>query len=94
MGLPLIDAPSFDAVLSDFTGFIGDLPLVGHETEFLAHDYTIMEQGNEIAPVHKVWLSWGDSFELNIYDTHDEIGLIAVILAIDAVMDSNRSSYT
>ena len=54
----LIDAPSFDAVLSDLTGFIGDLPLVGHETEFLAHDYTIMEQGNEIAPVHKVWLSW------------------------------------
>ena len=63
------------------------------EGDFLAHDYTIMEQGNEIASVHKVWMSWGDSFELNIYDTHDEVGLIAVILAIDAVMDSNSSSY-
>ena len=63
------------------------------EGDFLAHDYKIMEQGNEIASVHKVWMSWGDSFELDIYDTHDEVGLIAVILAIDAVMDSNSSSY-
>ena len=63
------------------------------EGDFLAHDYTIIEQGNEIAAVHKVWMSWGDSFELDIYDTHDEIGLIAVILAIDAVMDTNRSLY-
>ena len=41
------------------------------EGDFLAHDYTIMEQGNEIASVHKVWMSWGDSFELNIYRRSD-----------------------
>ena len=64
------------------------------EGDFLAHDYTIMEQGNRIASVHKVWMSWGDSFELEIYDTQDEVGLIAVILVIDAVMDSNNNSYS
>ena len=62
------------------------------EGDVLSHDYSIMEQGSEIARVHKVWMSWGDSFELNIYDTQDEVGLIAVILAIDAVMDSNNNS--
>ena len=62
------------------------------EGDFLAHDYTITEGGREIARVHKVWMSWGDSFELDICDTDDEIGLIAVILAIDAVMDAGNSS--
>ena len=62
------------------------------EGDFLAHDYIISEHGNEIASVHKVWMSWGDSFELSIYNTEDEIGLIAVILTIDAVMDVNNNS--
>jgi uncharacterized protein YxjI len=62
------------------------------EGDFLAHDYRIIEENREIAGVHKVWMSWGDSFELDIYDTQDEVGLIAVILTIDAVMDSNNNS--
>ena len=62
------------------------------EGDFLAHDYNIMSDGDVIARVHKVWMSWGDSFELDICDTDDEIGLIAVILAIDAVMDAGNSS--
>ena len=61
------------------------------EGDLLAHDYSIMSNGNEIARIHKVWMSWGDSFELDIYDTEDEVGLIAVILAIDAIMDSGNS---
>lgn len=64
------------------------------EGDLLAHDYSIVEQGREIAGVHKIWMSWGDSFELNIYDTDDEVGLIAVILAIDAVMDTNNTVLT
>ncbi len=62
------------------------------EGDLLAHDYTITESGREIARVHKVWMSWGDSFELDIYDTSDEVGLIAVILAIDAVMDAGNAA--
>ncbi len=61
------------------------------EGDLLAHDYSIMSDGNEIAGIHKVWMSWGDCFELDIYDTEDEVGLIAVILAIDAVMDAGNS---
>ena len=63
------------------------------EGDFLAHDYCIIDGGREIARVHKVWMSWGDSFELDILDTSDEVGLIAVILAIDAVMDAGNNSY-
>ena len=62
------------------------------EGDFMAHDYSIMSNGDEIARIHKVWMSWGDSFELDVYDTDDEVGLIAVILAIDAVLDSGNSN--
>ena len=61
------------------------------EGDLLAHDYSIVSNGDEIARIHKVWMSWGDSYELDIYDTEDEVGLIAVILAIDAIMDSGNS---
>ena len=60
---------------------------------FSAHDYKVTtREGDVIASIHKVWMSWGDSFELSIYNTEDEIGLIAVILTIDAVMDVNNNS--
>lgn len=62
------------------------------EGDLMAHDYSIMSNSDEIARIHKVWMSWGDSFELDIYDTDDEVGLIAVILAIDAVLDSGNSN--
>ena len=85
-------------ILKEFTFFKPRYDVFGKnwivEGDFLAHDYIITEQGNEIAAVHKVWMSWGDSFELNIYDTQDEVELISLILAIDAVMDVNNNSYT
>ncbi len=83
-------------ILKEFTFLKPRYHIIGKgwvvEGDLLQHDYSIMSDGEEIAKVHKVWMSWGDSFELDITDSHDEVGLIAVILAIDAVMDSNNSS--
>ena len=61
--------------------------------DFFSHDYQIVDQSGEIiASIHKVWMSWGDSFELDLISSEDEVDLIAVILAIDIVMDSESSS--
>lgn len=62
------------------------------EGNFLAHDYSITENGNVIASIHKRWMSWGDSFELDISDGADEVAALAVILAIDAVMDASAAA--
>ena len=43
------------------------------------------ENDEEIASLHKVWLSWGDAFELNIKDGTNEIMALAVVIAIDCV---------
>ncbi len=62
------------------------------EGDFFSHDYSITENGNVIASIHKRWMSWGDSFELDISDNADEVMALAVILAIDAVMDAAASA--
>ena len=60
---------------------------------FWEHDYEIMDKrGNPIVSVHKVWLSWGDSYELNIARRDDEVRALATVLAIDCVLDAEKAS--
>ena len=53
-----------------------------------AHEYNItdIDSGNQIASMHKEWMTWGDSYMLDIVDEKHEISIMALILAIDAVM--------
>lgn len=62
------------------------------EGNFLSHDYMINENGTPIVSIHKKWMAWGDTFELDIPDEKNEVLALAVVLAIDAVMDSQESS--
>ena len=63
--------------------------------DFFAHDYMVTNRnGDLIARVHKVWMSWGDSFEIEFSDPSNEVDIITIVLAIDAVMDSNSSAAT
>ena len=62
------------------------------EGDFFAHDYVIESNGTEVVTIHKVWVSWGDTFELDIADGNDEVTALAVVLAIDAVLDSQNAS--
>ncbi len=56
------------------------------EGSFMAHDYEITRQGRSIVSISKEWMTWGDSYELDIADTQDEIVALAVVLTIDCVM--------
>ncbi|MBQ7541168.1 MAG: LURP-one-related family protein [Clostridia bacterium] len=60
--------------------------------DFFAHDYTVSEGMRTIIAIHKHWMSWGDSFELDIADGTDEVMALAVVLAIDAVMDAQQAA--
>ena len=50
------------------------------------HDYEIWHSGDLIVKVHKVWFTWGDSYELDIPDARNEVLALSVVLAIDAVL--------
>lgn len=54
------------------------------------HDYEILFNSNPIVRIHKVWMAWGDSFEIEIADSEDTTIALAVVLAIDAVMDARN----
>ena len=60
--------------------------------DVFGHDYTITEGGRPVVAIHKKWMSWGDSYELNIDDGTNEVLALAVVLAIDAVLDAQQAA--
>lgn len=62
------------------------------EGSFLAHDYEITQNGCSIVTIRKEWMTWGDSYELDIADPSDEIVALAVVITIDCVTESNSGA--
>lgn len=60
--------------------------------DLFSHDYVITSGDKEIVSIHKAWMSWGDTYELDISDDTDEITVLAVVLAIDTVLDNANNS--
>ena len=59
---------------------------------FTGHDYTVSEGERPIITIHKKWMSWGDSFEADIAPGTNEVLALAVVVAIDAVMDAQQAA--
>jgi uncharacterized protein YxjI len=51
-----------------------------------------LNQGHVVVTIKKEWLTWGDTYVLDINDARDEINALAVVLAIDAVMAQQSSA--
>lgn len=61
------------------------------EGNFFGLEYTIYHGSTTIATIHKQWMSWGDSYEIEIFDDSDELPVLAVVLGIDAAAARNSS---
>ena len=59
---------------------------------FLAHDYQITKRGRKIVTISKEWMTWGDSYELDIADPADELVALAVVIAIDCVTEASSAA--
>jgi len=57
---------------------------------FWEHEYEITQGGRPIVSISKEWMTWGDSYVLNISNPADEIIALAVVLAIDCVAASRN----
>ena len=62
------------------------------EGSFMDHDYEIMQDGRSIVTIRKEWMTWGDSYELDIADPKDEIVALAVVLTIDCVLEASSNA--
>lgn len=56
---------------------------------FMSHEYRITQAGRQIVSIRKEWMTWGDSYELDIIDPANEIVALAVVLTVDCVTESN-----
>lgn len=58
-----------------------------------SHEYVVTDTNNEeIVRVTKAWFSWGDSYELDIYNNKAEILGLAIVLAIDCVLAAKAAA--
>ena len=53
---------------------------------FWAHEYVIESASGVVATISKHWLTWGDTYEIDIADGLDPVLVLSVVLIIDAVM--------
>ena len=59
------------------------------EGDWWAHDYEVTsDQRGCVVRISKEWMTWGDSYELDIADPADELLALAIVLTIDCVKAS------
>lgn len=59
--------------------------------DFFDHDYEIRGAGGTVVTVAKEWLSWGDTYHIDIAPGVDEIHALAVVLVIDACIEAENN---
>jgi uncharacterized protein YxjI len=57
--------------------------------DFFAHEYTLLD-GDRVMMMQlsKKWLTWGDTYELDIADPNSEVLCLCVALTVDCVLDA------
>ena len=62
------------------------------EGDVFDHNYVLVdEKGFTVATVSKAWLSWGDAYEIDIAEVADPVITLAVVLIIDALLESQNN---
>jgi uncharacterized protein YxjI len=91
-----VDGLQVAEIVREFTFLKPKYSILGLNWEvignFWAHDYEILNQGHVVVTIKKEWLTWGDTYVLDILDQRDELNALAIVLAIDAVMSQQRAS--
>ncbi|PKM63885.1 MAG: hypothetical protein CVU96_05635 [Firmicutes bacterium HGW-Firmicutes-20] len=91
-----VDGLQVAEIVKEFTFLKPVYSILGLDWEvignFWAHDYEIINQGHVVVNIKKEWLTWGDTYVLDIPDQRDELNALAVVLAIDAVMSQQRAA--
>ena len=58
---------------------------------FWEHDYEITQNGRIVVTIRKEWMTWGDSYELDIANPADELAALAVVVTIDCVAEQQNN---
>lgn len=58
--------------------------------DFLGRDFEILKDGKVVAMVSKKWLSFSDTYMVEIDDAEDQAFMLALIIVIDQVLHDNN----
>ena len=72
----------------DITTTTGDVFAV--DGDYFAWNFTITKNGMPYASINKVLLSWGDSYEIDVYDDRECAFATALVVAIDDTFHDGR----
>ncbi len=85
-------------VVKDFTLFRQKYTVNGPgwdiDGDFWAHEYIISDGRRTVASINKRWLTWGDTYEIDIADAADTVLVLSVVLVIDAIMSDSNDTNT
>lgn len=60
--------------------------------DFFVHNYTVEGPNGTVAIITKKWMSWGDSYEIDIADGQDNVNVLCVVLVIDACLAAEAAA--
>ena len=58
--------------------------------DFLDHNYAVYDNNLPVATVRKEWMTWADTYSIDIAPYADELTALATVLVIDAAMDTGE----
>jgi uncharacterized protein YxjI len=57
----------------------------------LDHEYTVEQDGREVASVSKKWFTFRDTYAVRIVEGEDELLVLAAVMALDLAQASEES---
>ncbi|CAK7028498.1 LURP-one-related family protein [Tissierella carlieri] len=57
-----------------------------------AHDFSIMKNGRPVAWISKKWISFSDTYSVDIADGEDQAFVLALVIVLDQVHHDNRNN--
>jgi uncharacterized protein YxjI len=63
------------------------------EGNFTGHNYAVYAENGPVVEIKKEWMTWGDTYVLNIADPQHELAALAIVLAIDAVQAQQQQAH-
>ncbi len=74
----------------EITSQFGEFTMTG---DIFAHDFSVVQGGNTVVDFHKKWISFGDAYEITVYDDEKTEFLLALVLLIDDCLHDEQRRH-
>lgn len=61
------------------------------EGSFFGHSFGVIRNGQEVASIQKKYISWGDTYEINVLDELNKELYLFIVIIIDQVIHEQKS---